>query len=185
MVVVTAACPLTSVTGLPTLMPFSWNCTVPVGVAAPVEASTTFAVNVIFPFGVTLLVEAVAVVVEANPAEGSTWIAAHHAGIFVLQNVAVINERADNIRIAEIHAHFHAWIRSAAAPVRQIDRVADGRIVDWLAIHFKHLKMNLMDVKDVIFERRILDHPIFDRARMDNDVRRLFMSNNAGAALLR
>ena len=145
----------------------------PVGVAAPVVASTTFAVNEIFPFGVTLLVEAVAVVVEANPAEGSTWIARHHAGVFVLQNVAVIHERADDIRIAEIHAHLHAGIGSAATPVRQIDRVADGRIVDWLAVHLKHLKMNLMDVEDVIFERSILYHPVFDRARMDNDVGRV------------
>ena len=70
--VVKVACPLVSVTGLPTLSPLSWNCTVPVGVEDPVEASTTFAVSVIFPLGVMLPAEAVAVVVEANPEEGST-----------------------------------------------------------------------------------------------------------------
>ena len=74
MVVVNAACPFVSDTGLPTFTPLSWNCTVPVGVEAPVDASKTLAANVMFPLGVTLEAEAVAVVAEAEPADGSTWI---------------------------------------------------------------------------------------------------------------
>ncbi len=74
MVVVNVACPLLRVTGLPTFNPLSSNCTVPVGAAAPVAASRTFAVKVMLALGETLDVEAVAVVAEAKPAEGSTWI---------------------------------------------------------------------------------------------------------------
>ena len=81
----------------------------------------------------------------------------------------MIDEGADDIRIAEIHAHLHAGIRPTPAPVRQIDRIADGRIIDRLAIDLKHLEMNLMDVEDVIFQRRVFDHPVFHRARMHDD----------------
>ena len=65
----------------------------PVGVEAPVDASTTFAVKVMFPLGVTLEAEAVAVVAEARPGGWQHLDLAHHAAIFVLQDVAVIDER--------------------------------------------------------------------------------------------
>ena len=46
-------------------------------------------------------------------------------------------------------------------------------IVYRLAVDLEHLKVNLMDVEDVIFERSILHHPVFDRAGMHNDVGRV------------
>src|SRR6478736_9155789 len=36
----------------------------------------------------------------------------HHATVFVIQNVAVIDERSGNVRIAEVHAHGDARIRA-------------------------------------------------------------------------
>ncbi len=73
----------------------------------------------------------------------------------------------------------------SSAPEGQIDRVPNGRIIDRLAIHFKHLEMDLMDVEDVIFERRVFDDPVFDRARVHNNVRRLVHGEKAGAVLVR
>ena len=104
----------------------------------------------------------------------------HHAGIFVLQNVAVIDEGANNVRIAEIHAQLHAGIGPAATPEGQIDGVANGWIVYRLAVDFEHLKVNLMDVEDMIFERRIFDDPVLDRARMHNDVGRVVHVEQCG-----
>ena len=66
----------------------------------------------------------------------------------------MVDKRSNDIGIAKIHAHFNARIRPATAPVRQIERIADRRIVDWLAVDLQHLKVNLMDVEDVVFERR-------------------------------
>ena len=43
----------------------------PVGVGNPVLASATLAAKVIVPLGVTLVAEAAAVAVEAEPTEGS------------------------------------------------------------------------------------------------------------------
>lgn len=69
--VVNTACPFARDTGVPTFTPLISNCTRPVGVGLPVVESTTFAFSVIFPLGVMLEAEVVAVVVEEDPA-GST-----------------------------------------------------------------------------------------------------------------
>ncbi len=152
----------------------------PVGVGVPVEASTTLAVKVTFALGVMLRGGDLGRGGRGQSGGRQHLDRTHHAGIFVLQDVAVIDEGADNIRIAEIHAQLHARIRSAAAPERQIDGIANGRIVHRLAIDFEHLKVNLMDVEDVIFQRRILHHPVFDRARMHNDVGRVVHVEQGG-----
>ena len=101
----------------------------------------------------------------------------------MLQNVAVIDEGANDVRIAKIHAQLHAGIGSAATPEGQIDGVANGWIVHRLAVDFEHLEMNLMDVEDVIFERCIFDHPVLDRARMHNDVGRVVHVEQARVAV--
>ncbi len=104
---------------------------------------------------------------------GRTWISPIMPRVFVLQNVAVVDKGSDDVGIAEVHAHLDAGIRAAAVPVRDVDGIADRGIVDRLAIDRENLEVNLVDMEDVIFRGAVLDDPVLDGARVDDDVRRL------------
>src|SRR5271156_5643125 len=75
----------------------------------------------------------------------------------------MIDERADGIGIAKIHAQSDAGIsESVAVVIRHIDRVAQERLVYRYARPIDHHEMYLMDVKSVEFSRAVLNDPIFD-----------------------
>src|SRR5882672_4801259 len=77
----------------------------------------------------------------------------HHAEVFVQQDVTVKDEFASGRGVAEIHAHLHAVIRMPRTfPVGNLDGIAQVAIRGRFAIHFQHLKMNLMHVKGVCLE---------------------------------
>ena len=55
---------------------------------------------------------------------------AHHAVVFMLEEVAVIEERSDGIWVAKIHAQSDARIRERPAIVKgHVDRIAKKRLV--------------------------------------------------------
>ena len=61
----------------------------------------------------------------------------HHAAIFVLDEMAVVNERADDARISEIHSQLHAGKRGAAAtPKGYVHHVPQERLIHSYAVHF-------------------------------------------------
>src|ERR1700742_4961844 len=94
------------------------------------------------------------------------------------QNMTVVDECSNNVRITEIHMKFHLGIWPTAAPVRDIDCVAYCRIVNRLTIDLEYLEMNLMNVEDVIFCRAIFNHPILDCAGMYHNIRLLGHAEN-------
>jgi hypothetical protein len=54
----------------------------------------------------------------------------NHTCVFVLEDVAMINERPDDLRIPEIHPKSDAWIfRTFAVPERQIDGIPQDRFI--------------------------------------------------------
>src|ERR1700751_2376603 len=72
----------------------------------------------------------------------------HHAAVLVLEDVAVIDEGADGVWIAEIHAQAHARIlQHASAVVGDVDRIAQKRLVDRKSGPVEQLEMKLVDVK--------------------------------------
>ena len=83
----------------------------------------------------------------------------------------MIEKCPDSVGIRKIHSQLHAGVRTFAAPVRQVERVPHCGVVDSLAINLQDLEMNLMNVKDVVLGRAVLDGPVFDIALMHNDIR--------------
>ena len=100
----------------------------------------------------------------------------------MLQNVAVIDKGADDIRIAEVQGDGDAGVGALPCPVGQVIGVANSRIVDRYTIHRQHLEVQLMNVEDVVFKRAVLDNPGFHRAGMHDDVRRLAHGVGRGCA---
>ena len=95
----------------------------------------------------------------------------HHAAVFVFQQMAVVEERADDIGIAEVHAQLDAGkLGTGAVPVGDVDGVAEEGLVDGDAVPFLEHEMDLMDVEGVQFARAIFDDPVFDVALWDDDV---------------
>ena len=47
----------------------------------------------------------------------------HHSTVFMIQNVAMVDKRACDIRVAEIHADSDIWERPAAEPGRNNNRI--------------------------------------------------------------
>ena len=75
---------------------------------------------------------------------------AHHAAVFVFQQVAVVEKRAYDIGIAEIHAQLDARkLGTDAVPVGDVDGVAQEGLVDGNAVPFFEHEMDLMDVEGV------------------------------------
>src|SRR5208283_4202437 len=71
----------------------------------------------------------------------------HHAAIFMVQDVTVIDKRAGNFRIAKIHPDLHAWVRLLAIPIRNEDGVLHDRSFQGLAVDRHHQKMDLVHVE--------------------------------------
>ncbi len=96
----------------------------------------------------------------------------HHAEILVQQDMTVKHKRAGDCRIAEIHADLHAVIgRPRPRPVRNFDRISHVFIPNRFSIHLQHLKVDLMDVESVGFERAVFDRPILHRSDFGGDGR--------------
>src|ERR1022692_180841 len=96
---------------------------------------------------------------------------AHHAPVFMFQQVAMIGERSDGIRVAEIHAQLHTRVlRSLAVPVSDIDGVSQERFVERNAVPLHEHEMQLMNVERVQFLRPVLDDPVLDIALAHHDV---------------
>src|ERR1700676_3980221 len=105
----------------------------------------------------------------------------HHAQVLVAENVAMKDEIA-NVVPAEIHAERDAgeWMFRVLVPERNLDRIQVLAVVgEYLlgAVEFEvvlrfHQEVNLMDVKCVIFERTVLDGPLFHRSLSGHDVGR-------------
>src|ERR1700678_1938570 len=75
---------------------------------------------------------------------------AHHAVVFVLQQVAVIWVRADCAWIAKIHPQSYGRVVEIAfVIVGDVDRVAEVRLVPGDAVPFDHQEMNLVNVESV------------------------------------
>src|SRR5271169_1401422 len=97
---------------------------------------------------------------------------AHHATVFVFEKMAVIDESADRIWIAKIHAQADAGILQVRGAVEgDVDGVAQERLVDGDSIPSDQHEMQLMDVEGVQFRGAIFDDPVFDVALFCDDVR--------------
>src|SRR5579863_3131392 len=78
----------------------------------------------------------------------------HHAVIFMLEKMAVIDKRADGMGIAEVHANAHAGISEhSAVVIRHVDGIAEKRLIDWNShVVHKH-EMGLVNMKGMQFGR--------------------------------
>ena len=87
----------------------------------------------------------------------------HHPAIFVIEDVAVIDEVAD-VRPSKIHPHCDTRIRTSSLPKSDVSRIEDLLIFrrDRLTIPCYEREMDLVHVELVIFLRAIFDDPIFD-----------------------
>src|SRR5712664_72657 len=105
----------------------------------------------------------------------------HHAQVLVAENVAMKDEIA-NVLPAEIQAERDAgeWMARVLVPEWNLDRVqvlpVDGEYllgaVEFEVVLRFHQEVNLMDVKCVIFDRTVLDGPLFHRSLRGHDVGR-------------
>jgi len=74
------------------------------------------------------------------------------SSIFMLQEMAAIEEIADSIRIAKVHPQLDAGIfKSAAIIVRNVYRIAEKRLVHNPALIIDQHEMQLMNVKCMQF----------------------------------
>ena len=87
----------------------------------------------------------------------------HHAAIFVIEDMAVIDEVAD-VRSSKIHPHRDTGIWTSSLPKWDVNRIEDLLIFrgDRLTIPCHEREMDLVHVEFVIFFRAILDDPILD-----------------------
>ena len=85
--------------------------------------------------------------------------------------MTVVDESADCIRVAKIHAQFNAGIlKVPTVVIRHVDGVAEKGLVYRNSGPVEHHEMNLMDVERVQFGGAILDDPILDVALLHYDV---------------
>ena len=87
----------------------------------------------------------------------------------MIKNMAVIDEGAHGLRIAEIHAQGNARIGAFTCPARDGDGVSHVRRFQGDAIDGHHHEMYLVYVKSVNFFGLILDGPILYRTLRGND----------------
>src|SRR5580658_6521485 len=87
-----------------------------------------------------------------------TWLAwsrndldrSHHALVFVLQKMAMIDKRSHGIRITKIHPHANAGVgESSPIVIRHIYGVAEKIFLDGLSLVIEKQKVQLMDVEGV------------------------------------
>src|SRR5580698_1545798 len=123
-----------------------------------------------------VVADATASIVDANRP--------HHSAVLVLEQMTVIDQRADGVRISKVHAQPHARIlKRPAVVVGHINGVAQEGLVDGHAVKAHQNELQLMDVESVQFAGAILDDPIFNIAMLDDDIR-LDGSRIKGARLL-
>lgn len=86
----------------------------------------------------------------------------------------MVDERADDVRIAKIHAKPHAGIaQHPAVVVGDIHGIAQERLVDGKAGPFTQLEVQLVDMEIVQLRRAVLDDPILDVALPRDDIGRV------------
>ena len=135
--------------------PFACGCEPPKGKSAPIVG----ALLLLPPCCLSLLL------IYANDS--------HHAVILVAQNMAVENEIA-HVRTAKVHPQRYARIRSRAGPVRHVNRIQilpSARYRNSVLRHFE--EVNLVNVELVVFERAVLNRPVFHRTLRRYDRRRI------------
>src|SRR5271168_766371 len=77
---------------------------------------------------------------------------AHHSPVFVLQQVAVVNNRANDGGVAKIHAQFHAGESGGlAVPKGYVKSVTQEGFVHVSAEAFEQQKVELVNVKGMQF----------------------------------
>ena len=97
----------------------------------------------------------------------------HHPGIFVLEQVAVIDKGSDGVRIAKVHADAHTRVlQHLAREIRDVDGVAQERFIHRRAVPVHQRKMQLVDVKGVQLSGAVFNDPVFDVPLPRDDVRR-------------
>jgi len=73
----------------------------------------------------------------------------------------MVDERADDARIPEIHSQLDAWISGAfAVPILDVDGIAQEWLIYRLSIVLQEQEMKLMDVEGMQFPRPIFDDPV-------------------------
>src|SRR5262245_32197965 len=91
----------------------------------------------------------------------------------MLQEVAMVWKCPRDRWIAEIHAELDTRkLPHLFRPVRYVHCVIQEWFLHRSSVLLEQLKMDLVYMKRVQFERAILDHPIFYVANMRNDVRK-------------
>ena len=84
----------------------------------------------------------------------------------------MVYKRTDGIRVAKIHPQFHAGIfEGSAIVVRNIDGIAEKRLVHTPPFMVDQHEVQLMDVECVQLVRTVLDDPIFNRSLSRDDIR--------------
>ena len=90
----------------------------------------------------------------------------------MLEDVAVVDERADDVGIAKIHAQPHAGIgQHPAVEVGDVHGIAQEGFVDGNSGPLAQLKVELVDMEIVQLHRAVLDDPVFDVTLPDDDIR--------------
>src|SRR5580698_1595825 len=86
--------------------------------------------------------------------------------------MAVKNKVPDSVRIAKIHSQPYTGIgKSSAVIVRNVDGIAQKRLVYRPAAVIKQHEMQLVNMESVEFPRPVFDDPILNRSLLGNDVR--------------
>src|SRR5580693_9415043 len=90
----------------------------------------------------------------------------------MIEEVAVIDEGADDVRVAEIHPQTYARVSEPPAVVEgDVDRIAQKRLVHLKSGPFAQLEMHLVDMEIVQLHRAVLDDPILHVPLLDDDLR--------------
>jgi hypothetical protein len=96
----------------------------------------------------------------------------HHPFVLVLQKMTMIDKRAHDVRVAEIHAQTNAGINQRAAViVRHVYGVAKKVLIDLPSRIIEQKEVQLMNMEGVQLARTVFYDPILDRPLLRHDVR--------------
>src|SRR5580704_12733665 len=95
----------------------------------------------------------------------------HHARVLVIEQMAVVRERADGGGIAKIHAQLDGRVVvHFRRPVGDVDRVAQEWLVHGNPEPIDDLEMDLVDMERVKLARMVLDDPVLDIALVCDEI---------------
>ena len=96
---------------------------------------------------------------------------AHHSAVFMFEKMTVIWEVPTAFGSRKSMRSFTRGYAGSSHPRRNVDRIAQKRLVHCKPKPFQQQEMNLMNVKRVQFLRAILDDPVFHVSLVGHDVR--------------